>query len=376
KDDSRFMSVSEASRPVPTSQGPGVDPGGISSTWLFTGFIGLLIVGILVLDLMLPHTAPMWGLYVLPLILAYRLRQPRLPLYLAALFTLLVLVEAVWVGADVLTIPGLLNRLLGISVFWIIGFLLEHRRVTEADTLFRDRRYRAAIESTPDGFCRVNAEGQIIEVNDNYSRLSGYSVEELLQMRITDLDVNHNQEDVIARTRFIREQGKQRFETLHRKKDGTIWPVEVTATSLANQAFVVAFLRDMTEQRKVEEELRAQRLQLETLVEHAPDAIVVFDIDTMKFTMVNRNAEQLFGLDRSQLLQMGPDELSPPTQPNGKPSSEMALEKLNTALEKGEITFEWTHRSSTGRVFPCEVRLLRYPDRQRRMFNKRTFVLL
>ncbi|MFM7150733.1 MAG: hypothetical protein ACKO23_12905, partial [Gemmataceae bacterium] len=85
------MSVPVASRPVPTSQGPGVDPGGISSTWLFTGFLGLLIVGILVLDLVLPHTAPMWGLYVLPLILAYRLRQPRLPLYLAALFTLLVL---------------------------------------------------------------------------------------------------------------------------------------------------------------------------------------------------------------------------------------------------------------------------------------------
>jgi PAS domain S-box-containing protein len=100
---------------------------------------------------------------------------------------------------------------------------------------------------------------------------------------------------------------------------------------------------------------------LRTLVENAPEAIVVFDGETGRFELVNENAVRLFGRSREELLRLTPSEVSPPFQPDGRPSPQAAREKIQEALAGGAPVFDWLHQHPSGRLFMSEVRLVRLP---------------
>jgi len=102
-------------------------------------------------------------------------------------------------------------------------------------------------------------------------------------------------------------------------------------------------------------------LRYQVLVEHAPDAVVVLDLGVGRFVTVNPAAERLFGMDRAELLQIGPVEVSPPVQPDGRASRQAVGEYIAQALAGGQPRFEWTHRRADGTDVPCEISLLRLP---------------
>ena len=95
------------------------------------------------------------------------------------------------------------------------------------------------------------------------------------------------------------------------------------------------------------------------LIDHAPEAVVLLDIATGMFTQANPAAERLFKLSAGELCQVGPAEMSPPMQPDGRPSSEKAREFIARALAGETPVFEWTHCDAEGCEILCEVRLLR-----------------
>lgn len=95
------------------------------------------------------------------------------------------------------------------------------------------------------------------------------------------------------------------------------------------------------------------------LVDQAPDAIVVLDADAGRFVTVNPAAERLFGLTRDELLALGPVELSPAVQPDGRPTARAAAEYVDRALAGEQPRFDWTYRRADGSAVTCEVTLLR-----------------
>ena len=101
--------------------------------------------------------------------------------------------------------------------------------------------------------------------------------------------------------------------------------------------------------------------EAQSLVDFAPEAIIVVDLETGLFTDPNANAEKLYGLPRGELLKVGPAQMSPPNQPDGRDSTEKAMEKIGEAMQGGTPVFEWIHRNAQGQDFPCEVRLVRLP---------------
>ena len=107
-----------------------------------------------------------------------------------------------------------------------------------------------------------------------------------------------------------------------------------------------------------------QRFRLQ--VEHAPEAIVILDMNTGKFVDVNSKAVELFGLPRDKLLKVGPLELSPPTQADGSSSVELAMPRLAAALAGESPVFEWLHTHASGEILECEVRLLHLPHPEHR----------
>ncbi len=155
------------------------------------------------------------------------------------------------------------------------------------------------------------------------------------------------------------------------RADGKRFVAEVTASTLetvGGDLYVVS-LRDVTDRKEAESALRENEERYRALVENAPEAIVVFDIDSNCFTDANDNACVLFNLSRARLLTIGPDAISPKTQPDGTPSFGVHRGLIDRALAGEHPTFEWMHKDSTGKPLPCEVRFSRLPSDDKRLIR-------
>ncbi len=123
---------------------------------------------------------------------------------------------------------------------------------------------------------------------------------------------------------------------------------------------MIGVTQDITERKQTEQALRQSEERFRTVVEYAPEAVVLLDLQTRKFVEANTNAERLFRMTKEALLEVAPEDLSPARQPNGEPSKELALRLDGLAAEGGEVPpFEWVFRNSDGAEIPCEVRLVR-----------------
>ncbi len=137
----------------------------------------------------------------------------------------------------------------------MLGIRAEHREA-EAALAMREAQYRAVIDTTTDGFWLCSTQGQLLAVNDAYVHRSGYSREELLTMRVTDLEAQESVKQVEAHIARIHATGVDLFETLHRTRDGEIWPVEVSAAywpEAGGRIFV--FLRDTTQRMQLKQQI-------------------------------------------------------------------------------------------------------------------------
>jgi len=111
--------------------------------------------------------------------------------------------------------------------------------------------------------------------------------------------------------------------------------------------------------------LEAERRVLRKLFEIAPEAILIYDLDTGRIDDANDNAVRLFGYPRDQLLARTPGELSPERQPDGRLSSDAIGDNLLRARRGERLVLEWTHRTATGDPIPCEIRVVYLPDEGR-----------
>jgi PAS domain S-box-containing protein len=180
-----------------------------------------------------------------------------------------------------------------------------------------------------------------------------------------------------------------RFEWALRRLDGKVIPTEVSVTAvvMGGKRIHVAISREISERKKAERdllelnqsleqrvterttELSTSEARLRALVEHAPEAIVVFDGVTGRFLFGNKHACRLYGVAMEKLTHLTPSEVSPEFQPCGRRSSELAREKMDEALAGHMPIFEWVHQQPTGRLVPTEVRLLRLPSEGRNLIR-------
>ncbi|MDH3545790.1 MAG: PAS domain S-box protein, partial [Gammaproteobacteria bacterium] len=155
------------------------------------------------------------------------------------------------------------------------------------------------------------------------------------------------------------------------RANGEKFVAEINASQLevgAGRIFVIS-LRDVTGRQKAQMALKENEERYRALVENAPEAIVVLDIDENRLVDANENACKLFNLSRTRLLTIGPKEISPEMQPDGLPSFGVRRGFVDRALEGGHPTFEWLHKDSDGNEIPCEVRFSRLPSSSRRLIR-------
>ncbi|MET0091377.1 MAG: EAL domain-containing protein [Candidatus Thiodiazotropha sp.] len=143
---------------------------------------------------------------------------------------------------------------------------ISERKAAQQAVLEASQRYQAVLDSTNDGFWLVDSQGRLVEVNDTYCRQSGYVREECIGMTVSDLDVIETPANVAQRLTEIRHSGNAIFESRHQRKDGSLWPVEVSISySPVQGGRFFTFLRDIRD-RKVQQQLGRLRNALAELV--------------------------------------------------------------------------------------------------------------
>ncbi len=156
-----------------------------------------------------------------------------------------------------------------------------------------------------------------------------------------------------------------------RRRSGEVFPAEfaVSRARLKRRTIYVLCLRDITDRREAERQLRESELRYRLLVDHAPEAILVFDVDVGRYVDCNPNAERLFGLERAALLQQNPTDLSAPCQPNGERSEDEIRLKTARVMAGEMLVFEWVARTAHGANVDCEMRLSLVPTGTRRLIR-------
>ena len=134
---------------------------------------------------------------------------------------------------------------------------ISKRKQAETALRMLSERYRITLATAMDGFCMVDLQGQIVDVNETYCRMSGYDAQELLTMGIVALEAKQSAVEIADQIEKVVALGEARFETLHRRKDGSIFDVEVSVQYQATGGRrLVVFVRDITVHKQTERELR------------------------------------------------------------------------------------------------------------------------
>ncbi len=116
---------------------------------------------------------------------------------------------------------------------------------------------KKVLDTTRDGFWLADAQGNLQMANQAYADLTGYSVEELLHMHISQLEAKEQSiEAVRAHIELIIAKGSDKFETVHRRKDGRLVDVEITTNYLKDSKQFAVFIRDIAIRKQIEEEIK------------------------------------------------------------------------------------------------------------------------
>ncbi len=174
-------------------------------------------------------------------------------------------------------------------------------RKQSVDTIKELEKQRFAIlQNAMDGFWLVDKQGSLLEVNEAYCRMSGFSEKELLSMCINELEAVEVTSEIATRIQKIGILSKDRFETRHRRKDGSIFDVEISVRyKSADDGKFVAFIRDITERRKAEEALKQKEDLLNKAEEIAHLGSWSLDFITNRLTWSDE-IYHIFGLEQHE----------------------------------------------------------------------------
>ena len=184
------------------------------------------------------------------------------------------------------------------------GRVWSFRDVTAREKAERALRFtQFSVDRAADSIFWMRSDGRFVYVNDVACHMTGYSCDELLSMKVFDIDPGFSVETWPDHWEEIRRRGAFTLESRHRAKDGRVFPVEISANLLEyeGQEYNCAFIRDITERKWTEESLNKSEKRYHSIFEGSPEMIVLIDIRGF-VVEVNGKAEELLGFRHEGLV--------------------------------------------------------------------------
>jgi PAS domain S-box-containing protein len=146
-----------------------------------------------------------------------------------------------------------------------VGIDITARRQAEAEHRASEERYRTLFDYAPDGILIADRQSVYLDANESMCRMLGYTREEFIGLHASNIVAPAELPHIGSALRVLNERSDYQREWLFRRKDGSTFPAEVIATMMPD-GNLMAMIRDVTERRKGELELRAseQRMRLAT----------------------------------------------------------------------------------------------------------------
>jgi len=203
-----------------------------------------------------------------------------------------------------------------------------------------ENRYRTLFEIANDAIFFLDGEGRFLDANRVACERLGYSPQELLKMSLKDINSPKAAVMIPQQIQSIREEGHAVFESRHVRRDGSSFPVEVSARAMMynGKPALLGIVRDITDRKQAEDS--ASRLA--AIVESSDDAIVGITLDGI-VTSWNRGAERLYGYSAEEVRGKSAGVLVPPGRSD-------EFKQLVDGLKRGEplMNFETQRMSKDG----------------------------
>ncbi len=230
-----------------------------------------------------------------------------------------------------------------------------HESLTEQHRLHKHAAFISA--AATDAILIVDNEDNISHWNEAAERIFGYGRDEILGRKLHVLLVPGR----FQATGEMAALGKT-VELSAIRKSGEEFPIELSlsAGKVDGNWCAMGIVRDVTRRRKMEKKLKESEERFRNLFDFSRDAIMTLEPPTWSFTDGNLAAQVMFGAkDIAEFISLGPADLSPEKQPDGRASGGASEEMIGKAMREGSAFFEWTHRRIGGQEFPATVLLTR-----------------
>jgi two-component system, cell cycle sensor histidine kinase and response regulator CckA len=165
------------------------------------------------------------------------------------------------------------------------------------------RMFKFSLDQAPSAYWH-DASGRFLYANESGCRELGYELQELLQLRVHDINPRVIPERWQKVWESIKSGGAIRMESRHRRKDGTVFPVEVSSTyfQYGDKEYCTAFVFDITERKQAEQALRDSEEKFRKAFMTGTDAFSISTIEEGLIIECNKEFENLFGYSRDEIL--------------------------------------------------------------------------
>ncbi len=235
--------------------------------------------------------------------------------------------------------------------FIVVGLDITERKLIEKKLEEEANRRRILMEQSRDGIVILDQNGKVYESNAKFAEMLGYSIEEVHQLHVWDWDAQWSQEQLLQMIHSVDASGDH-FETMHCRKDGTLYDVEISTNGaeIGGQKLIFCVCRDISERKAYEKRLIIEKAYFEQLFQNSPEAIVVGDSKGM-ISLINKEFTKLFGYTYEEAVGRFIDELIVPDYLSDEGAS------LTQCVGKGEIVeIETRRKNKKGREFDVLIR--------------------
>ncbi|MFH0733490.1 MAG: PAS domain S-box protein [bacterium] len=187
--------------------------------------------------------------------------------------------------------------LLSIFIFLISNIVISSHKKFEQTSEQNAVRFKYLMEQANTAILVYNMDRQVVEVNDNAVLHFGYSISELLKMRMEELYPSEMTESIISKFELIKSQKSINFETIQLRKDAKHINAEINARliNVGNQNFVLSFVQNISERKIAESELMDSQLWLKSILDSLSSAILIINAETHQIFDANPVAVEMIG---------------------------------------------------------------------------------